>query len=515
MNRTRLFICTLFAFSALFFISCEPTDNPNQDPTDDPVGPSIDPEEYEQKTLYCFIDAAEGSTGKITLTANGTWDIDNHNPELVSISPMEGDSGTCELTITALKANESLKESVYLFRVKGDDRASICLYYIVQRGTKGIEIDQADMTISGAQDFIRIPYKGNYGLEEMTFSSTNPAYEFIGIDTTAAAEVLIEDKETALVYSEYTEGEIVFMVTEQNLGTDDIESVIDITAGNAKFPINVTQVPYTVEKPDFSREFFRTSVIYEVGGTNCGNCPVMQYQIYKAKKEMPGRLVVINCQFTGYPSDFLPMYTMYQDVWKTQWRPSAYFNNYAYVHNFSDGDTQLYMYKALVDEAVSCYPSNVGISAKAILSEDRTKMDIDINLAAKNDDKPYYITVFILEDNVMTQQSGSESIQDPNFDANNHQGVLRASLTEQIREGGDWIMDLTAGEVCTINYKGLDVPEDIIDIDNMRIAIIITTPGFVSEDEGLVGNAKYEDSGFIVDNAALFPINGAVDFRYE
>ncbi len=514
MNRTHLLICALLAFLVPAFISCSPTEKPD-DPTDTPVGPDVDPEEYEQQTLYCIIDAAEGSTGKITLTANGAWTIENSSSEFVTVSPMAGDSGTCELNIVALKANESLQESLYQFTVSGDDRASICSYHVVQRGAKGIEIDQADMTITGAQSFIRIPYKGNYSTDEMTFSSTNNSYEFLTVEANADPVVLIDVDKDTKVLSEYSEGEIIFQVTEQNLGTDNIESAIDITAGKEEFSIKVIQVPYTVGEPDFSRNFFRTSVIYEVGGTNCGNCPNMQYQLYKAKKAMPGRIVVINCQWTGYPSDFIPMYDMYQNVWLTQFRPSAYFNNYAYVHNFSDKDTQLYIYTALVEEAISQYPSNVGISAKAVLSDDQTKMDLDIHLAAKKDDVPYYLTVFILEDNVMTQQSGAESVSDPNFDANLHQGVLRASLTENITVGGDWIMDLKAGEVCTVSYKGLSVPDNLLDINNMRIAVIISRAGTVTEDEGLVGNAKYEDYGFVVDNAASFPINGATDFQYE
>ncbi len=515
MNKLKLLICTLFAFFTITLVSCDPTEKPDQNDPVNPDGPEIDPEEYESYILNCILDPSEGSIDGIDIIANRAWKVENPNTQ-ISISPMQGDSGAHNLRVTALQTNEELIEAVYQFSITGDDRASANKYFVVQRATKGLIIDDADMTIGGAQDYIYIPYKGNYSAGKISCTSSNPACEFLGIDTVVAPAVLIEGKKAANnMYSVYTEGDIIFQLNEQNLGTENIEFVIEIKAEDIKYSIKVTQLPYTVGKPDFSREFFRTSVIYEVGGTDCGNCPVMQYQIYKAKKEMPGRLVVVNCQFTGYDSDYFPMYAMFQDVWATQWRPSAYFNNYAYVHNFSDGDTQLYMFKALAEEAISEYPSNVGISAKAILSEDQTKMDLDIHLAAKTDDKAYFMTIFILEDDVWAQQSGAESVRDPNFDASNHQGILRECLTGNLTTGGDWIMDLIAEDVCTISMKGVDVPENILNIENMRIAIIITTPGYIPEDKGLVGNAKYNDYGFIVDNAALFPINGAVEFKYE
>ncbi len=493
MKMKKIFnyaVIGLLSITSLF-VSCEEK-GPEGDNV--PVGPSHG---------TAVLEAKSGSTTEFTFTAENAWVISNTNT-WVTMTPNSGQAGSNTITMTATKDNNDMVERIKPFTIIDGSRQKT--FYVVQRGIIATEVNENDKYILAGENEFSFAVSGTYPLDKITVTTDAKWLEFSSIKDIDST--LLVDSTT---YSSYKEGVAVFTVVEQNNEVGAREAKVTVAAGEQTFDFTVLQQSNLPVEADYTKDFYKASVIMKFTGTWCGNCPIMSDAIHKVQEEEPGRLLMINC-YDSKSSNNLPWAgsASLQDHFAPKGYPAGFFNGYAEIINAAGNVTESNV-KALVDESVTKFTNNVMLAAISTL--DGKKVNIDVNIASKVSGE-YKLTVFFLEDGIEAAQTDYANIlKDP--DHYIHTDILRGAATVGYANGGDAVT-LTANNI--LNKKiTADVPSNIVDIDNAKILIYVTHLG-KAEVETVVGPENtviYGNYGWVVDNAILLPINGFADFKYE
>ncbi len=259
---------------------------------------------------------------------------------------------------------------------------------------------------------------------------------------------------------------------------------------------------------DFSKSFFKTSVIMRASGTWCVYDPVMIVALHNLRSIMSDRISIVNMfidiisdrMFANHVSESIIFDSNIREI------PTAYFNGYAVVPN--NDINQLYnTFYCLIEESKDNYPVDIGLSATSSIESDI--MNIDVSIASKKGGN-YMLTMFVLEDNLEHKQADSYGyLLNPEHYI--HDDVLRGSITDGYLRGGDPIV-LVENEVKKVSYT-YTIPDNIENIENVKILIYVSHEG-TSIVQNVTG-VLYEGFGYVIDNATILSINDSVGFRYE
>ncbi len=466
--------------------------NPDGPGNDEPAGPS---------NGSVVLSAEQGNTAEYTFAATSSWVVSNTNTWF-SVTPNSGQPGNNTLTIEAVKANTDIMERVKPFTVI--DGAEKKTFYVVQRGVVSTEVPEEVVYAMIGVENVNIPISGTYPFDQITVTSDAEWLQFTEI-AAVSDSILLDDDVT---YSNYMEGQIKMAITQQNEETSAREATVTLVAGEQTFTFIVMQQSNQPAVADYTKDFFKSSVMIKFTGTWCVNCPMMSEAVHMAQDDMPGRLFLVNAH-NGSTNDL---------DWSGSSRiathfnlvglPSGYFNGYAEVLNYTYKDTHKNLVD-LLDEAIDVYPTNVGINATSKLEGNQIK--ITVNMAAKVSGN-HRLTVFFLEDGIKAAQAdGTGLLKDPNNYV--HKDILRGSPTNDYADGGQLIV-LTENQVTT-HEIAVSVPSNIVNVDNMKVLIYVTHEGGPTSQSVTHPGVVYKDFGWVLDNAVLIPVNGFADFKYE
>ncbi len=505
----------LVSFVGIMAVSCEKPGPNGPDDPETPVDPGDNPGEVTPMTVTAILAAEAGSTASFEIEAQGEWQIPI-GVSAFTVSPSEGQAGKHIITVTAAETNTAMAENVYKFEVVDGGEPQVHSFFVIHRGTPAIELTAGEQVISATDIYVKVPYKGSFTAEDLKVESNAAWIGFHKIDT-LVAPALLED---GLTRSLYSEGVIRFYVSESNPGSTERNATLSVSLGDDTYDVAITQGVFAISEPDFSREFFRTSLIYKISGTFCTACPHMSYHLDSLEGILPGRTIVANIHAGSGDLDWMDGRAKFvQDLWKEGYMPSAYFNNYGDVMGLTL-DYLVDVFAELAYQASDLFPSTTGIAGSATLSG--SKLSINLNIAAGNNatKSSYRLTVFLMEDGLYAEQAGAEYV--PLKDPHTHDHVIRGSLSSDYDLGGEMIA-LTPGQVLnkTLEVDLNSLPSNfskIVDINNIKVLAYVTYDDSYTPEkngEGAVRTVEYHDFGYIVDNAAVFPVNGGVDYRYE
>lgn len=429
-----------------------------------------------------------------TIESDGSWVINNNELQWCSVSPLSGDAGVTTITLTSTSLNEGLKERMGVLSIEG--QAGTDSYYVIQRGSPGITLLSDQYVLMAHDTELRIPVEGNMTLTEDMISSIP---EWVGFEGFSVSDsTLLDDGVTV---SEYVTTEMIFSV-EEHSGTEAREGKVVLNVMDEEYELALLQMmPVSA---DFSRRFYRNSAMIRFTGVYCGYCPWMSEGLERAKEQVPDRIVSINFHAKSY-SD--PKYNLVwegsrevEDFYRVPSYPYANFNNIAQVQNAAP-DVLADVISELALEAEKYYPSESGIMAVSRCSENG---DISLNvIVASEAEEDFSMSVWILEDGLQYPQTGASEDYV-------HDYVVRGTLSEDFI-GGDAIPVFEDG--MSVAHLNGELPSSVEDRRNAYLVIVVMRPG--APDTQSVTLAKYGDYGSIIDNVAVCPLNGMVDFRYE
>ncbi len=504
MKKIFAYVAMLSMAMMSVFSSCEPV---GPDNGEDPGGSVVVGDALGTVILSC----EEGSSVDAVFTAKSSWVVSNTNTWF-KVTPNSGQPGNNTLTVSASKPNTDILERVKSFTII--DGAEKKNFFVVQRGIITTSISENDIFALTGDTQVVIPVSGTYPFNEIKVTTDAEWIKFSSIQQTSDSTLLADQK----TMSNFVEGDIIMEVVEQNdESASSREAVLNIEAGSQKFSITVIQQSSQEAVADFSKDFYRMSVIQKLTGTWCGYCPIMAAFIDEAQKTLPDRSIVISTYIkSGASGEFqspdlnkILGHFGYGTEDYNSGVPYEYFNGYS--ENMSVSSK---LFVDLCQEAIDAYPSNVGIAGYSKLSKDKTTISLNMSFAAKAE-KDYRVVVSILENGLEASQADYNDVINTYFgqDAQHfiHDHVLISMPTKDFDLGGE-VLGLTPNTVVNKTFD-IVVPSSVQNVNNVQLLVYVTVPGGPLV-QG-VKDARYTDFGWYVDNAVLIPVNGFADFKYE
>lgn len=147
-------------------------------------------------------------SGAETMTSvgfNESWEVVNV-PTWCTVSPMSGEAGNVDITVTARSNNEEIPEREDVFKIRLASSQEV-EYWIIQRGTPSVSVKHdAYYALPGGED-ITVNIEGNIPLDE---SSVIPSSDWVSVKSVELPEpALLGDGKTS---SEYYKGHVVLTV---------------------------------------------------------------------------------------------------------------------------------------------------------------------------------------------------------------------------------------------------------------------------------------------------------------
>ncbi len=258
-------------------------------------------------------------------------------------------------------------------------------------------------------------------------------------------------------------------------------------------------IPVTVSQPGSSnwmvKGFYHRSLVMRFTATWCSNCPNMADALKKAQKELPDKLEVISLHGSNSELEFGGTDALQYEYGAISAYPTAVVDGRIAVENNLNQSEIIKDVKEAYKMTESVYSTATGVSFSSSLSNDR--LTVDVNLYAIYPEE-YKVTVFILEDNIVAEQIGSEEGKDYV-----HNSVVRASLTDAL---GNKVTTTAAYEEKPLKYI-LDIPSGV-NPDNLRI-LVYTQRQYGSQDA--IKSAGFGD--WYVDNCAVAKIGETLELK--
>lgn len=412
------------------------------------------------------------------------WTVEDV-PEWCSIEPTGGDAGAVGLRLTANSRNADLKEREGSVRINIEGSGTVEMW-VVQRGTEGVRFLQDSMYATGEGGEVSVNIEGNVAIAPESVVSD--------VDWAVLSEVEYSDSAVlgdGRTKSLYYTGRMIFSLST-NEEPDSREVVMSIGDQN----ISILQVGAF---NDWNRDFYRRSVMQRFTATWCGYCPAMGEAFDQTEEEIPGRYVPINMHPSNSDASLAWSETGYfEQLYSISGYPTAVVNGVACLYNELTVAVIAKKMAALAEEAVEDFPSATNIMAFSSLEDGVINLNVFVAMKEKND---YRINIVLLEDGIETSQSGYTGTY-------RHEHIARGLLTD---EGGDPVECDGSQSVTLLTYS-YGLPSEAVDPGNLSLAVYITEPGSA---EGYLPGVVYMDSGLFADNAAILPVNGSVDYKFE
>ncbi len=448
-----------------------------------------------------IITCEEGASTEIAFTAASSWVVSNGNTWF-GVTPASGQAGDNILTVSAAQSYSGIHERVASFTVI--DGSEKRVFYVVQRGIVTTVVAEENIYAMAGTKELAVAVSGTYPFEDVKVTTSADWLRFSGINT-VAEPILLPDQTT---YSAFRKGEIELLIVEDNCESATRCAEVTVTAGEQTLTFTVHQQSTQGATADFTKEFYKSSVIMKFTGTWCSACPNMSEAIHLAQAEMPGRLHTVNIHINSSNNlDWAGSSKLFNHF-DVVGLPAGFFNGYAEIYN----DYHTIAKGALVDlihEAVEKYPTDVAIYAASRVENGKINLSVDMASKTSGD---YRLTVLFLENGIQAEQADGYGLID-NPKTYVHNNILRGTATEGYANGGDRVT-LSQNEITRKEFS-VDIPSNIVDIDNTDILIYVTHDGSATIQSVSNSCFMYKDFGWVVDNAVLLPMNSFVDFRYE
>lgn len=474
-SLTKVFLCcmSVIGMTALF-TSCGEKNGKEEPPVEYLSGTSI------------FVPNAADTVISVDIEFTDSWEVSNQSTWF-AVTPLSGEAGKATLNIAVLDTNPDLTEKVSDFVIRNTVTDVQTQYFVIQDVTPGYSMVTNTQAFSAANESAVFVLEGNRDFEAV------PDQDWLTIDAIESDSTTLADKVTYSQYKTYR----VSMTAQANDGeVRYCNVVINGEDGIAKDTIIVSQMGELVA--DFSKTFYRRSLGMRFTATTCGYCPIMSEALHMAYEETEGRLVPFTIYGLMAGTDWM-VYDHWRD-WCNKFGiagfPTGNVNGYAVVQNYNAATTSQ-IFTGLTEEATAKLPANTLIGGMS--SNNGSTIDVNLTVASK-EAGTYTLGVFLLESNIIGQQSGGGSEYQHDF-------VVKDEFTDFM---GDEV-SLSAESLQEFNYS-IAVPNSIEDINNCYICVWIAKEGTYS---GNVGSAIYSDYGMLVDNVVTIPMNGFAVFEYE
>lgn len=432
---------------------------------------------------------------EVTLDMKSDWNVSNANTWF-TVQPLSGVAGQATFTITVLDTNPELTEKVASFRINEGDTPTE--YFVVQDVMPGIAMEQKSCSVGGSASEISFIFSSNVDVDVVSDA------DWITVGAISKDSVLLADNATYSKLKTYT----VSLEVASNEG--------DIRNGN----VMLTQIDGDISEnfkvsqmgefaiDDWNTPFKRRSLAFRFTSTSCGYCPIMAAAMAQTYEETDGRFI----PFTLYAnsSSWMPSggglaydgTDEFETFFKTQQSyPTGVTNGYANLGNYNQ-NTQVKIYKELVEEAITELPSNCAIGGTVMYSDGYVNASIAI--AAKKAGE-YTVGVYLMENGIIYNQASGGSDYEHNF-------VVRNNFTDNIM--GDKVT-LEAQSIAELNFN-MPLPSSVENVENCYVCVWVaydgTFTGNVSEPNG---GKLYVDYGMVIDNVVNIPVNGFSIFEYE
>lgn len=412
------------------------------------------------------------------------WTVEDV-PEWCSIEPTGGDAGSVGFRLTANSRNTDLKEREGTIKISIEGSGTVEMW-VVQRGTDGVRFLQDSMYATGEGGEVSVNIEGNVAIApESVVSDVDWA---VLSDVEYSDSTVLGDGRTKSLY--YT-GKMIFNLSA-NVESDPRE--VSMSVGDQN--VSVLQVGTF---NDWDKGFFRRSVMQRFTATWCGYCPAMGEAFDQAEEDIPGRYVPINMHPTNSDASLAWSETGYfEQLYSVSGYPTAVVNGVACLYNELTVAVIAKKMVALAEEAAEDFPSSTNIMAFSSLNDGVINLNVFVAMKEKRD---YKIGIVLMEDGIETSQAGFTGTY-------MHEHIARAMLTD---DGGDPVQCEAGQSVALLTYS-YGLPSNVAGPENLSLAIYISESG---SEEGALPGIVYLDSGLFVDNAAVLPVNGSVDYKFE
>lgn len=481
MSRRYL---SIFSALCLAFLAVSCVESVDGDDEQEPIVPDL-------VGASIFVPNTLDTVVRVTMDLEADWKLVENTATWYAVSPLSGVAGTAELSITVLSLNEGLSERVgsFILDVGGEQTQ----YFVIQDPVKGFSPSAGNTSISVDAQEVVFTLNANVDFEAVSDS------EWLTVNSVESDSTLLSDGTTYSSYKTYT----ISMSASANDG-DVREATVALNGvdGVTNATLTVAQMGDLVA--DFTKPFYRRTLAFRLTATSCGNCPNMAAAMKQVKEESNGRFVPFSIYCVMNPGDGL--------VWEDGWRywfsdvfnaagwPDGVINGYGNIGNYQQ-NIQVDGYTQLMEEAITALPSKNAIGGT--VSTDGSNVNVDLTIASKESGS-YSLYVFLLEDNIIHQQSGGGA----NYE---HDFVMIESFNGISGEE----ISLSANSLKDVSYS-IEIPEQVEDINNCHVLVWIAYDGtFNGSVTGPTGASVYVDYGFVVDNVVDIPMNGFSIFEYE
>lgn len=272
--------------------------------------------------------------------------------------------------------------------------------------------------------------------------------------------------------------------------------------------VNTVTVTVTDKSTDVDRNrFYRRSILAELTGTWCGQCPYLARQIdFMQENLLYDRAVVVAVHDPTTPSQqgslgnqFILLSEKYHGIFWGQIPAYTIDWNSDYTTQSwsSNPETNGPNTAAFITSSQALDPLTAGISASSTLSG--RKLSLTVNITSKQT-TDYYIGAALVEDNIVGyQSSGGDNYV--------HMNVGQGMITDSGKIA-EPIGSISDGQEKTLNYT-YDIPTSsqshAVDPANCRVVIWVCKASSSA-------NAAF---GYLCSNAISCPVGGSVEYQYE
>lgn len=482
-SLAKIFFCGAAIFGmTVLFSSCTDTNEPEPGPEKpDMVGQSIFvPNEMNAEVTVSM----EFEADDWTISNTNTW---------MDVYPYSGNAGVQEITVEVLGLNEGLTERVAGFMVK--DNGSNIQYYVIQDPVAGWNLTSRTASVSGEAQSYTFSVQGNLDFEAVVAEGV----DWLTIDSiTESDSSLLADNAT---YSAYRTYNINMSIAANDGEVRTAEITLNGVDGVTTETIEVSQMGELVA--DFSREFIRRSLVMKITGNWCGWCPQLSLSVHEAMDLYPNHIELMNL-YTGSGALTCSSVSVFERHFGTGGgAPYGFINYYAETGNYQGGyEIARDEVVALAQEAVNELPANTVLGGVASLIDNQ--VTVNVNVASK-EEGTYYISVFLLEDGVIGQQSDYAGVVEDqrNYE---HNDILRAAFTDEF--GDEYTLSAQGNQM--LNFS-IQVPSNVQNTDNLHVLIFTAKEGTYTGSAGY----HYANYGYVVDNVVDIPVGGFALFEYE
>lgn len=243
--------------------------------------------------------------------------------------------------------------------------------------------------------------------------------------------------------------------------------------------VNAQQPKYVSTEPAN-----RNVLIEEYTGRNCGWCPVGQNIVNNIIEKNEGRVFTVNIHPQGNvlsPTTYPNLNTVkggeLYNVFGTGGLPAAVINRTTEKAEglVSDDDTWEPMANEQLSQIAECnVAGHVSINPDTRLA----RITVEVYYTADSKVEENYLTVIMLQDNIMGEQSGADGNPSQMVGSQyRHMHVYRNTITDK---WGDAISPTTAGTLITKTFK-YTIPEKMgdpngvaVDLDNIHFLAFVT-----------------------------------------